>query len=418
MDNILETGADIDIDELMARIRESAEKRKASLGPGERSGFRTQAPRSGSPLQLDHIMREIHHGGTFAESINQVPVKSKGGWKLKIERKFKSTLKWLIHWNTLPQAEFNRSVTRSLALMAQSLQTIHTNVIVAERRVRSETRDTATEIRRDLAGEMAELERKLSSRIDEQASGLSARLENIWKTAGIVIGKPGKPVPEPLSLGAVQAEPIPVGDQGVAEPAASSANDSGRVYLDLLKERKNVVVVGCGSGDVLGDVLDVLAHNGIKVTGVDSDPSVVKRCAELGFTVPCVKATEFLARAGDSSFDGVLIATAEKISATELQQMIRLLGSKLSSGGVAVVEGLNVYSPVAMAGYLNARADRNPTAADTVRFIFEQGPFRITSLRFSRPLPGTSHPLALDLVSGLTSEVAEYRTCGVIAVRS
>lgn len=55
----------------------------------------------------------------FAGAIDQVPLRSTG-WKRKLERAVKNFLKWLVHWNTKPQADFNRLLIESIELLLRA----------------------------------------------------------------------------------------------------------------------------------------------------------------------------------------------------------------------------------------------------------------------------------------------------------
>lgn len=62
----------------------------------------------------------LRRAQSYAEAIDQIPVRS-SGWKGRLERAVKKLFKWLVHWNTRPQADFNRLLVESVAsLLAEA----------------------------------------------------------------------------------------------------------------------------------------------------------------------------------------------------------------------------------------------------------------------------------------------------------
>jgi 2-polyprenyl-3-methyl-5-hydroxy-6-metoxy-1,4-benzoquinol methylase len=113
--NLFEVGADIDVEALMSRLSKGAKQRAAVAAPPNDPKPPELLDESSQLQQLTH---EIQHSAQFTEAINHIPLKH-GGIAGVIEFRIKKFLKWLVHWNTKGQADFNRSMTRSLALIAQ-----------------------------------------------------------------------------------------------------------------------------------------------------------------------------------------------------------------------------------------------------------------------------------------------------------
>lgn len=164
--DLFDIGADIDVDTLMAQIRESVQKQGASrhshsAGPSVGSGMK--------PIEIKNIEREMHLANSLAEAINQVPLKGRG-WKRKLELKVKTFLKWFVHWNTKPQADFNHSLMRAVGLMGQHLQNIHRNMTAIDERIAKEARRTA----------------EANQQLDEQVNRLSSLVDDFVKRADAV----------------------------------------------------------------------------------------------------------------------------------------------------------------------------------------------------------------------------------------
>lgn len=71
-----------------------------------------------STVESQELMQELARGRRLATAINEVPLKS-SGWRRRLEFACKRYLKWLVHWNTQQQAEFNDSVSRSLQMLSE-----------------------------------------------------------------------------------------------------------------------------------------------------------------------------------------------------------------------------------------------------------------------------------------------------------
>lgn len=113
-----ETSADIDVEALIVRLHETA--RRASAMGGSAPGQPGQSDLE--TLQPLKLAAELQMAEPLADGINNVPMK-RPGTAGAIEVRIKQFIKWLVHWNTREQAEFNSSVVRSLGLIAQDLQT-------------------------------------------------------------------------------------------------------------------------------------------------------------------------------------------------------------------------------------------------------------------------------------------------------
>jgi 2-polyprenyl-3-methyl-5-hydroxy-6-metoxy-1,4-benzoquinol methylase len=165
---MFEGGADIDVEALMARIREAAQTRRRST------------PRSANPvadghpktIEVGNLLQEIDRSGPFADAINQIPLKS-SGWKRRLESRVKRFLKYLVHWNTKAQADFNRSAMRSLGLVAQDLQNIQRNLSLIEKQMRESEQSASTKMDEQIGIVVATLE-ELNRNADALAANLSA----------------------------------------------------------------------------------------------------------------------------------------------------------------------------------------------------------------------------------------------------
>ena len=127
--NPFEAGVDIDVEALMSRLRESTKH----AGPNVDGALSPHQLNSKAlkRLQTQQLHQEIEAGSLHAETFNQIPLRSSGS-KIRIERPVKKFLKWLVHWNTRGQVEFNQSVIRSLGLIAEDIQSGQENFAILD----------------------------------------------------------------------------------------------------------------------------------------------------------------------------------------------------------------------------------------------------------------------------------------------
>lgn len=122
MHKAFETNGDIDVDALMASIRDKVKKRQEQLLEQP-----SQSPPIVKALDFAALVEETHNGELFVDAIDWVPNK-RLGLLGPLEHAIKRFFKWLVHWNTLPQATFNRATINSVQLITEHLQDLESNL--------------------------------------------------------------------------------------------------------------------------------------------------------------------------------------------------------------------------------------------------------------------------------------------------
>lgn len=113
-----------------------------------------------------------------------------------------------------------------------------------------------------------------------------------------------------------------------------------RAYLPLIDGNDPVLDAGCGRGEFL----DLLASEGIPVTGVDLDAGMVARCAAKGHQVVHGDVIDYLANS-EETFGSVFSAQfIEHIPVEGLIEFMRLAVARLRPGGLFVAETVNPHS--------------------------------------------------------------------------
>ncbi|MHB8240365.1 MAG: class I SAM-dependent methyltransferase [Solirubrobacteraceae bacterium] len=116
--------------------------------------------------------------------------------------------------------------------------------------------------------------------------------------------------------------------------------EAQRPYLELVRDHAPVLDVGCGRGELLS----LLAGEGIAATGVDADPGMVARCTALGLQATLGDVNEHLEGLQDSSLGTIFCAQViEHLPHAELQRMLELSLRKLRPGGLFIAETVNPH---------------------------------------------------------------------------
>jgi 2-polyprenyl-3-methyl-5-hydroxy-6-metoxy-1,4-benzoquinol methylase len=121
---------------------------------------------------------------------------------------------------------------------------------------------------------------------------------------------------------------------------AERVRESQLPYLPLLREHQPVLDVGCGRGELLS----LLADEGIEARGVDSDAGMVERCRMLGLEVARGDVNEYLESVPNDTLGTVFSAQViEHLPYQELLRMLALAKLKLAPGGVLIAETVNPH---------------------------------------------------------------------------
>ncbi|MCP9489107.1 MAG: methyltransferase domain-containing protein [Solirubrobacteraceae bacterium MAG38_C4-C5] len=128
-------------------------------------------------------------------------------------------------------------------------------------------------------------------------------------------------------------------------------------YLDRFADADWVLDLGCGRGEFL----DALRERGIAGRGVDLDATMVARCREKGHEVELADASTALRALDDASLPGAFAAqVVEHLDNTQLTELLALLHSKLTPGGVAVFETVNPHNPAALKAFWTDTTHHHP----------------------------------------------------------
>jgi O-antigen chain-terminating methyltransferase len=160
----------------------------------------------------------------------------------------------------------------------------------------------------------------------------------------------------------------------------------GRVedYLPMLTPAVDVVDVGCGRGELL----DLLAANGIPARGVDSNESMVALCRSRGLQVEQGDAVSYLERQADGSLGGVVaVQVVEHFEPAYLVRFLETAYQKMKPGAPLVLETLNPACWMAFFEcYIRDLTHQRPLHPDTLRYLVSASGFTQVDVQYRQPV--------------------------------
>jgi SAM-dependent methyltransferase len=162
-------------------------------------------------------------------------------------------------------------------------------------------------------------------------------------------------------------------------------------YAAVLREHQPVVDIGCGRGELL----ELLAREGIEVIGVEPDPGMAAEARARGITVHEQLAGDYFATVGDGTL-GAVISThvVEHLPLDVLVQFLELSAQKLRPGGVFIAETPNPATLIVLGSHFIMDPTHEwPLHPDLLVFLCESAGFREVRAEFFSPADTMHLPL-------------------------
>jgi SAM-dependent methyltransferase len=179
------------------------------------------------------------------------------------------------------------------------------------------------------------------------------------------------------------------------------------IYLELLRDRRRVVDLGCGRGELL----ELLREAGISAYGVEMEPDFVALLREKELEVIEGDLFAHLATLGPGTVDAIVLShVIEHFPPGLMTRFIQSAHDALAAGGVLIVETPNPESLIA--GSVNFLRDPTHVRAvhpDTLAFVAESAGFASVEVQRLSPVPADERfalVAAEDAVTGV-NEVIE-----------
>src|SRR4051794_18524813 len=169
-------------------------------------------------------------------------------------------------------------------------------------------------------------------------------------------------------------------------------------YAEVLRAHQPVVDIGCGRGELL----ELLARDGIEVIGVEPDPGMAAEARDRGITVHEQLASDYLAGVPDGSL-GAVISThvVEHLPLNALVDFLEKSAQKLRPGGVFIAETPNPATLIVLGSHFIMDPTHVwPLHPDLLSFLAESAGFREVRAEFFAPADTLHLPLGNGSDSG------------------
>jgi SAM-dependent methyltransferase len=272
-------------------------------------------------------------------------------------------------------------VEGALTVEAGARQAVEKDVRGLEARARVETG-----LRESIQGDLHSLAERLSQlETDLDRLQLKSRLARLERE------RRPSPQVEVVNVNSGAGEPTPTVaafDYEMFEArfrSEESVRERQQIYVDLLQDRKRVVDLGCGRGELI----EMLGEQGVSAYGVEIDPDFVELLRERGLEVVVQDAVAHLDSLEPGAVDAVVAShLIEHLGAPALTRLVALAAEKLPEGGTLILETPNPESLVA--GSVNFHRDLThvrPIHPDTLTFLCESAGFAEVDVRRLMPVP-------------------------------
>ena len=166
------------------------------------------------------------------------------------------------------------------------------------------------------------------------------------------------------------------------------------VFLHYFDQCKSVLDIGCGRGEFL----EMLKERNINVHGVDVDQDMVEYCKSKGLDVEKIDAVSYLERIDANSLEGIFIdQVVEHLEPDYLVKMLCLCYRKLKNDHYMIVETVNPLSFVSFANFYSDMSHKKPIHPETMKFLFRISGFREIDAKFLSPISDDARLRRLEL---------------------
>ncbi|MGC8625979.1 MAG: methyltransferase domain-containing protein [Acidimicrobiales bacterium] len=161
-------------------------------------------------------------------------------------------------------------------------------------------------------------------------------------------------------------------------------------YLPYLRDRHNVLELGCGRGELLA----MLAQHGIPARGVDSDAGMLERARRQGLSVVQADLLDYLVEQADATVDAIVsVQVIEHIDPTALPRLLSHARRVLQPGGLLLMETVNPHNLTSAKLFWLDPTHRHPLFPEAMVVLAAAAGFDETVVLF----PGSTGDLDADL---------------------
>lgn len=155
-------------------------------------------------------------------------------------------------------------------------------------------------------------------------------------------------------------------------------------FIDYFTGCTNVLDIGCGRGEFL----ELAKDRGITARGIDVDEDMINFCKSRGLDAELKDAIEALQEIEDKSLDGIFVSqVVEHLSPDYLINLLNLCNKKMKYGFYIIIETVNPLSLFSLANFYIDLSHVKPVHPETLKFLVNTAGFRDVETRFLSPVP-------------------------------
>ena len=410
-DNTIEIRDDeINVEEIMAKIRENIRRRRAAgelptdpdsvIGSPSKNCY---AGESDNIIQRDlsyiNSNWDIHNNSYYISSHHPYI----GKFLVKGRQLVHGEVRRYIDPMISRQTEFNASTVRIITRASQRCAELNQHQQELETAFASFKRESDKKIADCITTAKNELDSKIELTTKEITTTKSELESKIELTVKKLFTQMDKDIHAQAWLARVLEERV---QKGLVQKSASPASTPKETtnyflfeerfrgsreditqrqlaFLPYFEKCSRVLDIGCGRGEFL----EILNDHNIGSIGVDSDPDMVAYCRSRQLEVEHSDAIAYLETLADNCLDGIFIdQVVEHLEPDYLIRLLALCHQKMKFGYHIVVETVNPMSFVSFVNFYIDMTHTKPVHPETLKFLIGLVGFKEIETKVSSPV--------------------------------
>ena len=435
---------EINVEEIMGKIRESIRERKELAGfPVSDTGDLQRGP--SVHIGASNIQRDLEYVNSNWDTKNNSYFISShrpviGKFLIRSREMVNGEIKRYVDSIFWKQTEFNGSTVRLLNYTAgkfnhynNEIEQLRSEIDFGMKKLRPEVEDKIEQLRPEFEDKIEQLRPEFEDRIEHLKSefdnkigelrpeinntirsevnsivtSMKLEIENMAWLASIIESK-AKERHKKQEIETSDTENFDINYFRFEEQFRGSREDIKQRQLNFINYFtgcSNVLDIGCGRGEFL----ELLKDLGIGGKGIDIDDTMVDYCLSKGLNVEQEEAISYLKKLEDKSLDGIFIdQVVEHLEPDCLINLLQLCFQKLKYGYYIFVETVNPLSLVSFANFYIDMTHKKPIHPETLKFLLTSVGFRDLDTKFLSPVSEEARLQKVPINSGVEEWVKNY----------
>jgi glycosyltransferase involved in cell wall biosynthesis/2-polyprenyl-3-methyl-5-hydroxy-6-metoxy-1,4-benzoquinol methylase len=240
--------------------------------------------------------------------------------------------------------------------------------------------------------EFAAVGRADGARLDEIVTRLNSLAAHTARLDSELVARPYQMDPDALLIVGDDGRPVLGYEHGGSHAAGRTFADVFRGSPDLLIERLRPYLPVLGEGPVLdigcgrGELLQLLAAEGVPARGVEIDRALVDQCRRAGLDVDETDGLSALRQLDAGSLGAVVaVEVIEHLSTDDLRTLVFEARRVLRPGGTLLLETVNPHSPPALKAFWLDITHVRPLYPESMLFLAQDAGFASARIMFLDP---------------------------------